>query len=154
MPLSLSRQLKEIVEEEREQRAAGELPEDAPAPIMKAKTFKQLGTRTAQAEVLAEQRPELTDDELRAKAQLERTRLAATGKGDAQPKSAPSFDSLLGRQLEIRWRYYVQDAPRGRAGDAASTSGARERWWRCGGQEGDEEVVEVQLTTAVGRRVG
>jgi hypothetical protein len=134
LPLSLSRQLKEIVEEEREQRAAGELPEDAPAPIMKAKTFKQLGTRTAQAEALAEQRPELTDDELRAKAKLERTRLEAAGEicaiGDEQPKNAPSFSSLLGRQLEIRWRYYVKDASR--------KSGRRSEYIWCTGT-----VVEV-----------
>ena len=45
----LSGHLKEIVQEERAQREAGELPEDAPAPVMKAKTFKELGTRTAQA---------------------------------------------------------------------------------------------------------
>jgi hypothetical protein len=130
----LSGHLKEIVEEECAQRAAGTLPTDAPAPVMKAKTFKELGTRTAQAEALAEQRPELTDEELRAKAVLERTRLEAAGQicavGDAQPKSAPRFDSLVGRQLEIRWRYYVKDS--------SMKSGRRSEYIWCAGT-----VVEV-----------
>ena len=44
----LSNHLKEIVKAEIARRAAGELPESAPAPIMKRKTFKELGTPTAQ----------------------------------------------------------------------------------------------------------
>ena len=45
----LTGQLKEIVDHEREVRANGDLPEEAPAPISKRKTFKELGTPTAQA---------------------------------------------------------------------------------------------------------
>ena len=45
----LTNHLKEIIKEEKRQRDAGELPDSAPAPIMKRKTFKQLGSPTAQA---------------------------------------------------------------------------------------------------------
>ena len=41
-----SSHLKQIIAEERERRQAGELPEQAPAPIMKRKKFKELGTLT------------------------------------------------------------------------------------------------------------
>ena len=45
-------QLKELLEVERERRAAGELPEHAPAPLLKRKTFKELGTPTMQALII------------------------------------------------------------------------------------------------------
>ena len=45
----LTNHLKEIVKVEKARREAGELPDSAPAPIMKTKTFKELGTPTAQA---------------------------------------------------------------------------------------------------------
>ena len=118
LTLSLSRspQLKEIVEEECEQRAAGELPEAAPAPVSKRKTLKELGTPSAQAEALAEQRVVLTDEELRERAERERERLESTGEvdrvADAQPdlpKDWRAWDTLVGRQVEVRWRYYVKD---------------------------------------------
>ena len=114
--LSPTPQLKEIVEEERTQRAAGELPEAAPAPVGKRKTFKELGTPSAQAEALAEQRVVLSEEEMRERAELERERLEAAGEidrvGDAQPdlpKDWRAWDTLVGRQVEVRWRYYVND---------------------------------------------
>ena len=42
-------QLKELIEVERERQFEGELPEQAPAPLLKRKTFKELGTPTMQA---------------------------------------------------------------------------------------------------------
>ena len=45
----LTNHLKEILKVEQRRREAGELPTHAPAPIMKRKTFKQLGSPTAQA---------------------------------------------------------------------------------------------------------
>ena len=112
----LTGHLKELVEEEQERRAAGELPEAAPAPVSKRKTFKELGTPTAQAEELALQRVELTPEELRVKAEIERDRLEAIGEidtvADQQPEDAPSFSSLPTRRIEVRWRYYVKDATR------------------------------------------
>ena len=45
----LTNHLRDILQAEATRRAAGELPTHAPAPIMRRKTFKQLGTATAQA---------------------------------------------------------------------------------------------------------
>ena len=57
---------------------------------------------------------ELSSAELRAAAQREQTRLEAIGEIDMadcrQPVKAPAFDdSLVGKYVEIRWRYYYQD---------------------------------------------
>ena len=48
----LTNHLKEILKVEKQRRDAGELPTHAPAPIMKRKTFKQLGSPTAQVAAL------------------------------------------------------------------------------------------------------
>lgn len=56
---NLTRHLSEILEAEQER----VLPEAAAAPIMQRKTFKELGTPTAQAETLADQRLSLTSQE-------------------------------------------------------------------------------------------
>ena len=112
----LTGHLKQIIEEEQERRQAGELPEQAPAPIMKRKTFKELGTLTPQAEQLAERHTELTMEQLRAEAEREQERLQECGEidrvGDGQPDDAPSFDSLVGKRIEVRWRYWVKDTSR------------------------------------------
>ena len=125
----LTGHLKLIVEEERSRRAAGELPEHAPAPIMKRKSFKELGTPTAQADALAEERGELSEDEMFAAAQREFERLEAAGEidgvADAQPKTAPSFETLLGREIELRWRYWVKDPTK--------KSGRRSEYIWCAG---------------------
>ena len=44
----LTNHLKAILNIEQTRRAAGELPTHAPAPIMRRKTFKELGTPTEQ----------------------------------------------------------------------------------------------------------
>lgn len=112
----LTGHLKEIIQEERERRQAGELPEQAPAPIFKRKSFKELGTPTAQAEELAAKYTELSVEEFREAAEQERERLQAVGEidrvSDLQPAAAPSFASLVGRQVEVRWRYWVKDPSR------------------------------------------
>ena len=130
----LTGHLKLIVEEEREQRAAGKLPESAPPPITKRKTFKELGTPTAQAEALTEGTWRPSEEELREAAQRERERLEAAGEIDAvadvQPPEAPTFDSLVGRWIEVRWRYKVPCAK--------NKSGYRQEYIWCAG-----EVVEV-----------
>lgn len=104
--------LKDILEEEEER----DIPQAAPAPIMQRKTFKQLGMLTAQAEELANQRLNLSDEELRLAAVRERQRLESIGVldtlGDKQPKKPPPLDgNMVGRQLEIRWRYWRPAAP-------------------------------------------
>ena len=107
----LTSHLKDILVTEGERRAANALPLHAPAPIAKRKTYKELGTPTAQAIELAGQRLKLSDAELRVAAERERARLEASGEidhvGDRQPTHAPSFESLVGKMLEVRWRYYT-----------------------------------------------
>lgn len=100
-------QLKEILEAQ----ADRDVPEAAVAPIMQRKTFKELGTPTVQAEQLAHQRLSLSEEELLAAAERERERQEACGEldtvGDRQPSKAPPLDeSLIGRKVEIHWRYW------------------------------------------------
>eukprot|EP00966_Prymnesium_polylepis_P172303 3984332-Prymnesium_polylepis.1 len=109
----LTGQLKEILEEERDR----EIPEAAPAPIMQRKSFKELGTPTAQAEVPADQRVQHSPQELLALATAERARLEHAGEidtvGDQQPPHPPPLDhaSLVGRKVEVRWRYWRPALP-------------------------------------------
>jgi len=110
---------------------------------MQRKTFKDLGTLTVQAQQLAHQTLSLSTDVLRAQAQptrptrtlshtsltqelrraaeCERERLESCGEldivGDRQPKHPPPLDqAMLGRQVEIRWRYWrpAEEGERGR----------------------------------------
>ncbi|KAL1511676.1 hypothetical protein AB1Y20_004966 [Prymnesium parvum] len=91
----LTEHLKLIVQEERSRRAAGTLPESAPAPIMKRKTFKDLGTPTAQADALSEARTELSAaEELMAAAQRERERLEAIGEIDTVGHNGEEWAAL------------------------------------------------------------
>ncbi|EOD24921.1 hypothetical protein EMIHUDRAFT_367517 [Emiliania huxleyi CCMP1516] len=109
----LTGHLKELIEHERDLRERDELPDVAPPPVVRRKTFKQLGTPTAQAEVLMAAREELTPDELREAAEDERDRLEEAGEidhvADAQPERPPDFASLLNVHLEVRWPYRVPD---------------------------------------------
>ena len=78
---------------------------------MKRKSFKELGTPTAQAAELASEIKALSPAELLALAQQERTALEAAGEidelGDVQPEEAPTIDnSFAGSWLEICWRYW------------------------------------------------
>lgn len=112
----LTAQLTEILEEEEDR----QIPDAAPAPIMQRKTFRQLGERTAQAEQLADQRLSMSGNELLAAAIAERERLEALGildtVGDRQPSLPPPLDeTLIGRKLEIHWRYW-RDAQPGERG--------------------------------------
>ena len=105
----LTGNLKEILAEEAEQRRAGELPEEAPAPIAKRKTFKELGTLTPQAEELAQKHTELSPEQLREAAEQEQELLEERGEisrdEDLQGGVAPSFESLLDKEIDVRWRY-------------------------------------------------
>lgn len=87
------------------------IPEAAAAPIMRRKTFKELGTPTAQAEELSDQRLSMSSEQLLAAAERKRAELEANGEldtvGDRQPKDPPPLDeSLVGRKIEIHWRYW------------------------------------------------
>ena len=107
----LSANLKEILMEEEERRMEGKLPGAAVVPTMRRKTFKELGTATPQAVELAGQCLELPLDELLERAEKERERLETLGEldrtADMMPKDAPPCnESLIGKELEIRWRYW------------------------------------------------
>lgn len=108
----LTEQLKDILEEEAER----QIPEAAAAPIMQRKTFKQLGTPTAQAELLSNQRLSLSREQMLEAAEKERRRLEACGEldtvGDRQPSTPPPLtQELVGRKLEIHWRYWRRALP-------------------------------------------
>ena len=88
---------------------------------MRRKTFKELGTATPQALELAGQVKELPRTELLKRAEDERERLEHIGEldrtGDVMPKKAPPCDdSLVGKELEIRWRYWraAEEGERGK----------------------------------------
>lgn len=93
------------------------LAEECPAPLLQRKTYKALGTPTVQADALSDSRIELSSDELVAIAQKRRTELELAGEidwlCDRQPFNTgqgpvPDKD-LLGKTLEIRWRYRHKD---------------------------------------------
>ena len=119
----LRRHLLEILQVEAARRAANELPLYAPAPQAKRKTLKQLGTVSAQGKAFLEKHEEIPPDELRRLAERERERLEEAGEisivSDAQPEKPPAFNTLLGKEIEIRWRYWERcdpsTDPRGRS---------------------------------------
>ena len=69
---------------------------------------------------MASHRVELSAAELRERAQQARARLEAAGEidciGDNQgvgADAAPAFDTLVGKTIEVRWRYYaIEDGKR------------------------------------------
>eukprot|EP00965_Chrysotila_dentata_P206004 6183297-Pleurochrysis_carterae.AAC.1 len=76
---------------------------------MKNKTFEQLGTPTVDAEKIAEP-DEIDLEKVRASATATRGADEAELRSDAvlgrQPSEPPPFDAwLVGRRLEVRWRY-------------------------------------------------
>lgn len=124
----LAKHLKEILDDEQDRM----IPDVAPAPIMQRKTFKQLGTLTVQAEELSDQRLSVSREQLLAAAVLERQRLEACGildtVGDRQPKEPPPLnEELIGRKLEIHWRYWRHAA----AGERGKKKQVRLRLARC-----------------------
>lgn len=121
---SLRDQLKLILVREQEAEKEGELPsrdgkteEECPAPQLKRKTFKVLGTPTVQANALCDARTEFSHAELVEKAQRRRQELEEAGEidwvCDRQPYPSGQGpipdEQLLGRVLEVRWRYWNKD---------------------------------------------
>lgn len=108
----LTEHLNTILKFEADKRRKNELPADCPAPQMKRKTFKSLGTPTVQADALSDDRTTLTPDQARAEAVSRRRDLELRGEidwlGDRQPdvKDVPLDNSLVGVGIEVRWRYY------------------------------------------------
>ena len=88
------------------------MPTSAVVPQMRRKTFKELGTPTLQATELADKVLEVPAYNLLEQAREMRQRLIDSGEidevGDNQPEYAPPCNSsLIGAQLEIRWRYWA-----------------------------------------------
>ena len=91
-------------------------PQAAVVPVMKRKTFKALGTPTAQAKELEHSIKDLSPEELLALARARRVELEAAGEvdrvHDVQPSKAPIIDaSFVGTQLEVCWRYWRDPDP-------------------------------------------
>eukprot|EP00965_Chrysotila_dentata_P025294 840418-Pleurochrysis_carterae.AAC.1 len=82
---------------------------------MKPKTFKQLGTPTADAEELMHVE-EIDSAQLRVAAAAARDasdeELRTDALQDRQPNEPPPLDQrLVGRKLEVRWRYIMSSPP-------------------------------------------
>lgn len=118
--------LKALLEEEKSLEARGSLPSkenalqsahdlsaECPAPQLKRKTFKVLGTPTVQVKELSTDKTDLSPDQVLAAAQKRRTELEERGEidwvCDRQPYptgQGPVPDkALVGKTLEVRWRY-------------------------------------------------
>lgn len=119
----LTNHLKDILAEEESQRQANALPsktrkpeEVCPAPQLKRKTFKALGTPTVQAAALSDSRIDITPEELLEKTLQRQRQLQLDGVidvvCDAQPYApgqGPQIDaSFVGKRIEIRWKYFHQ----------------------------------------------
>ena len=65
---------------------------------------------SAQGSSFCQRQGELSAEELLAAAQREQERLEEAGEidriGDVMPEEPPSFETLTGKDLEIRWRYW------------------------------------------------
>lgn len=119
--------LKAVLDEEKELERRGMLPSksralasaenlsaECPAPQLKRKTYKSLGTPTVQAQALSMDKTDLSPDQIIAAAERRRKELEEAGEidwvCDRQPYptgQGPVPDkALVGKTLEVRWRYY------------------------------------------------
>lgn len=97
--------LSDVLAAERER----EIPNEPPMPDFKAKTLKQLGRPTEDAQELA-QRALISPEQLAAAIQAEHARREEAGFADSvqavQPLHAPKLDNeFVGARLEICWHY-------------------------------------------------
>eukprot|EP00965_Chrysotila_dentata_P253548 6211298-Pleurochrysis_carterae.AAC.1 len=123
-------------------RADGALPTEAVPPRAKAKSYKQLGTPTVDAEELAEIE-EVDAAQLRLAANAAREaadkELAGDSLQDQQPSEPPALDArLVGRKLEVRWRYILTPSPATSATTPTRTHDPTHTYMWCEG-----EVVSV-----------
>ena len=110
--------LKEVLVEEAVRTRRGEVvwadgklitPTEAPLPDFEAKTLKQLGTRTDDAEELSK-RALCSPEQIASAAQRERERREAAGFTDRVQMQMPTEPTLplpVGTQLEVCWGNYV-----------------------------------------------
>lgn len=118
--------LKLVLEEEAALERRGLLPSKAralqsdasmsaecPAPQLRRKTFKALGTPTVQSQALSNDKTDLSAQQVLAAAQRRRRELEAQGEidwvCDRQPYSTGQGPvpgkELVGKTIEVRWRY-------------------------------------------------
>jgi hypothetical protein len=103
--------LEEILMEEHELDCCDDLPDAAVVPTMRRKSFKELGTPTAQAKELAVNIKAYSPEELLELVNKRRAELEAAGEidrvADDQPEEPPARDdSFVGTSLEICWGRY------------------------------------------------
>eukprot|EP00966_Prymnesium_polylepis_P090278 2090845-Prymnesium_polylepis.1 len=103
--------LTEILMDEADRRRSGELPLVAVVPIMKRKSFRELGDPTVQAGALADCIKELPAEELLERAEQQRIALEEAGEIDRladvmPPLPPPIDDAIIGTMLEVCWRYW------------------------------------------------
>jgi len=106
----LQKLLEEILVYEMAQRRLQRIPTEAAAPEMKARTMKELGTATCDAQELAAQSL-FSVEEVRLAAVAEQLRRDEALEDDPvereQPSVAPPLDaSLVGMRLEVCWKYF------------------------------------------------
>ena len=106
----LRKHLDEILVHEMGQRRLKRIPTEAAAPEMKARTMKELGTATCDSKELAA-KALFSVEEVRLAAIAEQARRDEAGEDDVlereQPEDPPPLDdSLVGKRLEICWKYY------------------------------------------------
>lgn len=97
--------------DEEERRISNELPTVAVVPVMKRKSYKQLGDPTVQAAQLSGAVKELSPAELLKLAEERRVELEEAGEidrlGDVMPEKPPELNAaIVGTELEICWRYW------------------------------------------------
>lgn len=116
----LRKHLEEVLEEESNLHRRGELPSkeealaaECPAPQFRRKSFKSLGTPTVQAAELADDKVDISPEEVLAAALERRRELEAQGEidwvSDRQPyptgQGPVPNKALIGKKIEVRWRY-------------------------------------------------
>ena len=87
------------------------MPLVAVVPIMKRKSFRELGDPTVQAGALADCIKELPAEELLERAEQQRIALEEAGEIDRladvmPPLPPPIDDEIIGTMLEVCWRYW------------------------------------------------
>ena len=137
----LQQLLEQIVDEERSRERFSRgtvkgLPAEAAPPQGEWRDSMQLGTLDADAQAIRS-RTRFNAEELRQKAEQERQRRVEAGIADGveaqQSEHAPAFDQqLVGKRLEVLWRYFKKGARTARR--SRRSSGRRAAW--CGSPTG------------------
>ena len=140
--------LEDILCEERDLDCSDDLPDAAVVPIMKRKTYRELGETTSQAKELGTTIKELSPEELLALVNQRREELEANGEidrvNDEQPDEPPARDdSIVGSSLEICWGRYWRKPTDAEVANGEKRKKIQEKIW-C---EGEVVLVANGTTT-------